>query len=235
MDQPKTTSRTWSAMAWIAPVVSLALLSALMARELTYPRATDAEPYHAAVRAAASEVPFRYHGWVGTDVEPMEAAVRLLKPNHILNRRFVNEELNVSASILIVHCTDARDLAGHYAGNCYPAHGWEEADKQPWRQRVEGLDIDGVFYTYEMAGPGGTQRLWVANFMLLPDNQIVADMDTVYYVASDYLRRFYGAAQFQIVMDGRQAANPELRERVIEDMLHIAKPMLTAILSETNP
>jgi len=223
-----------SPMLWIAPLLSVALLSALMARELTYPKATDAAPYHANVRTAAAQVPHRYRGWVGSDIEPMAAAVKLLKPNYILNRRFINNELDAAATVLVVHCTDARDLAGHYAGNCYPANGWRETDKTPWRQQVGGFDVSGVFYTYDIAQAGGRHELWVANFLLLPDGQIVGDMETVYQVASDYLRRFYGAGQFQIVMDGRQAADPELRQRVIRDMIDIARPMLTAILAETQ-
>jgi len=229
-----TPSGRLSAKLWIAPVISLALLSALTARELTYPRATDATPYHHSVRDAAAEVPHRQGGWIGSDIEPMEAAVRLLKPNYILNRRFINKELDAAATVLIVHCTDARDLAGHYAGNCYPAHGWKETEKKPWRQQIDGLDIQGVFYTFEIAQPGGRHELWVANFMLLPDGQIVDDMQAVYHVASDYLRRFYGAGQFQIVMDGRLAADPELRQRVIRDMIEIARPMLTAILADIS-
>jgi len=235
MNHDKKTSRTTSKIPWLAPVIALVLLSALAARELTYPQADDAAPYHHRVRQAATQVPYQHNGWVGTDIEPMEAAVQLLKPNHILNRRFINHDLDASATILIVHCTDARDLAGHYAGNCYPAHGWSEQTRQPWSQQVGGLDIDGVFYRYDMAQPGRRHELWVANFMLLPDGMIVSNMQSVYHVASDYLRRFYGAGQFQIVMDGRLADDPELRQRVIKDMIDIARPMLTAILAETNP
>jgi len=76
MTMNNTPSGRLSAKLWIAPVISLALLSALTARELTYPRATDATPYHHSVRDAAAEVPHRQGGWIGSDIEPMEGLRR---------------------------------------------------------------------------------------------------------------------------------------------------------------
>ena len=47
-----------------------------------------AEAYHERVRAAATAIPYRVGPWVGVDVDTTKEAVKLLKPNIIVQRLY---------------------------------------------------------------------------------------------------------------------------------------------------
>ena len=221
-------------ISWWAPAASLCLLGVLLARQLTYPTPEDAAPYHERVRKAAEEVPYRVGNWIGTDVEVIAAATKLLRPNVIVNRSFINRKTGQQASLLIVHCQDARDLAGHYPPRCYPSHGWEQMSAEPWSCQAESRDIDGTRYTFTIVRSGQPTSIIVSNFMVLPDGRIVPTMDEVYHAASDYLKRFYGAAQVQVLVD-RETTDQAERDRIAQTLIEAASPMIEAMASGIEP
>ena len=56
------------------------------------------------------------------DEVPPEAQ-ELLRPNAIFSRRFQRPG-EIGVHVLVVHCSDARDMIGHYPPICYPSSGW---------------------------------------------------------------------------------------------------------------
>lgn len=213
--------------------LSLALLGAIGLSTLGRPSPADARQYHEAVEHSFKSVPPRIGDWVGTDEPLLPAALELLQPNAVLHRVYRNITTGQSATLLLVQCKDARDLAGHYPPICYPAHGWrlDQQSTRSWACR--GITIEGIEYAFSYGTIAGTQRMIVANFMMLPNGHTSPDMAAVYRVASDYQRRFYGAAQVQIVTDAR--IPEQQRQRIMMDFVEASSDVLQTILSGGKP
>lgn len=185
----------------MAPVLTVALLAAMGIANLRRPQPEDAEPYHRRVRDAAGLMPRRVGAWVGRDVPAPRTAVQLLKPNVLINRIYQNPQTGYSATLLLVQCKTARDMSGHFPPVCYPAHGWVLNDTVEKDWQTNGLTITGMEYGFNYMKPGDSFHKIIANFMIMPDGQIIRDIKGVRRAASDYVRHFFGAAQMQLVMD----------------------------------
>lgn len=189
------------ALVILSPLVCVGLLAGMWAEARTRVRASDAEPYHARARAVIESLPYQLGGWVGRDEAIPPAAVKLLRPNAMVSRTYVNpRQIDRQAGLLIVQCKDSRDMLGHYPPVCYPAHGMtpvaeERRDWQVGDQAVAGTE-------YRFAHSDGTRKyeMVVYNFMIVPGVGIVRDMDGVAAAASDYQQRFFGATQFQMTL-----------------------------------
>lgn len=183
-----------------APALSLVLLAGLLTdHALFHEDPGEAAGYHAAVRAAAESIPWRIGAFVGTDVPVPPAAVSLLRPNVLLCRSYRNVDTDRSATLLLVQVRDARDLIGHYPPACYPAHGWEPASARPRDWTVKGTVVPGMRYRFVRERLDGDDRIVVDNFLILPDGEIVRGMDDVDRVARDSRKKYYGAAQIQLL------------------------------------
>ena len=108
----------------LAPWLTLALLLG-MSRVL--PNRSEFNPNSqqrkAEVAHAMQSIPMFIGRWVGQDKEVPKEAQKLLRPNAILSRIYTSAA-SPTTWIVVVHCSDARDLDGHYPPKCYPAHGW---------------------------------------------------------------------------------------------------------------
>lgn len=220
---------TESRLKYLPTILALGVLGGLMAETLARPKPKDAEPYHRAVRAAVEGMAKVIGDWEGSDGEPTGAAVALLRPNVILERHYVNRRTGRAVNFLLVHCKDARDMAGHYPPNCYPGQGWElkKAEAAGWEikgQRIEGKEYE--FVRTEMSQP---IVLVVYNLMILPNGALVGDMDEVRKAAADYLRQFFGAAQIQVVMDGSIPADE--RQEIFRELIGANMAVLQTLRS----
>ena len=187
----------------VAPVVlTLLLLGGTLADKVVFhlPPA-DATAYHARVRRAAEQVPYNIGPWLGTDTPVPPSAVAMLHPNLILSRQYQDVRTGKIASVLLVHCEDARDLIGHYPPVCYPAHGWSKRSAARADRWVDGERVTITDYTFTATRVDRASDLRVGNFMVLPDGQMCPDMDGVETAAQDYRRKFFGAAQVQVITD----------------------------------
>src|SRR5689334_53618 len=96
------------------PLLSVGLLLGLVAEQTTHLKPQDVEPYQARAKAAVDAVPYVIAGgrWTGTDEEIPVAAQKLLRPNAILSRLYVDNSPggyrseHRFASLLIVQCRD---------------------------------------------------------------------------------------------------------------------------------
>src|SRR3954469_20179194 len=105
---------------YIPAFLTVALLLGLTAETLSRPRPSDAEPYHAQVKAAEAQITVP-DGWTFEDFRLPDGAIALLKPNASLYRVFKSPR---QFQFLFIQCRDARDMGGHYPPVCYPASGW---------------------------------------------------------------------------------------------------------------
>src|SRR5688572_23609198 len=135
-----TTKRAASrARRWPIAVTLLLLGGIALDQALFRVPAANAAPYHALVQAAAAKIPFHIDTWFGTDIPVPPAATKLLKPNVIVSRRYAEMLTGRRVDFLLVQCTDARDIVGHYPPICYVTHGWtqESAEPRDWEVRSE--------------------------------------------------------------------------------------------------
>lgn len=208
-----------------APLLSVALLGAIFTEQQRHLKPQDVEPYHARARAAVEQVPYFIGTWTGQDDEIPVAAQKLLRPNAILNRRYVDSAPASSsseggrpyryASLLIVQCRDSRDMVGHYPPICYRAHGLSIDEKScgPRDWTVNGKTIPGYEYHFTEVLGGRSTRTTVYNFLIVPGRGIVRNMKGVEQAAEDYQQRYYGAAQFQVVFQSEGSAERSRSER----------------------
>ncbi len=219
-----------------APLVSAALLGAIAIENSTHLTPTDVEPYHQRIHTLIGNVqpdgsfiggtiPYTIGNWVGRDEAVPEAAQKLLKPNAIFSRLYRDVSTdgmarNRVASLLIVQCRDTRDMRGHYPPVCYPAHGQVEVSRKEKTWDLPGnLRVPGTQYEFAQNNGGDTTQRIVYNFMILPghEGEIVPDIKGVNRVSEDYQQRYYGAAQFQLVMPAT-LSEPE-RDQIFRELV----------------
>lgn len=229
-------------MKLLAPGLSAIMLAGVIVETMLRPQPGDAEPYHKLIRDKRDLMPMRIGQWEGTDEKVPEAAVALLKPNIILSRSYVNRSTNRTVGFLLVQCKDARDINGHYPPVCYPAHGQPMNRKltAPRDWQVGGKTIRGMRYVFNTDDyPDGYV---VDNFLILPPamrvddkgaehlmpGEIVRDMSGIEQMVGDYLRRFYGGSQVQVVYSDKQML-PSERDEVFQLIIGAAMPLIETI------
>jgi len=206
--------RNW-ARAALALTVGLLLVLPVVLPNRTRVDAADLDR-QAQITTAFREAPYRIGGrWVGTDIEVPPAATRLLHTNAILSRRFERIGGGAKLSLLVVHCTDVRDMGGHYPPVCYPSSGWTRVDTE--RADVIELQVGGrplPLRVYEFSRIEGGIReagIRVFNVFILPDGRLTTHIGQVRRLGDRRAVSAKGVAQMQVVtamaMDDEDAAD----------------------------
>jgi hypothetical protein len=222
-----------------SPMLCLALLAGIALQQRARLRADDAVvvSYHQRAKDAIDNIPLMVAGpggtWTSIDHKASPAAVRLLRPNVILSRHYVQNTTTgrpLHADLLVVQCRDSRDMTGHYPPICYPNIG----NALVYRARHEAIDVGGekvpfTEYHFEKYSGGRPERKCVYNFFVVPGRGAVDDIKGVQEAAEDYQRRLFGAAQFQVVMPVDVLTSPATREQVFAALVR-SRPELIATL-----
>lgn len=186
----------------------------------------------AQVQAAVTATPYRFGGWVSDNAEVPPAAIKLLRPNAILSRHYRELDSGLTADLLVVHCGDARDMAGHYPPICYPAHGWQQVtianDPRAVVVSIGDATIPMCVYGFRRTDDLGTEhRLRVFNCFLLPNGEAAIDMDAVRQLADRPSITTHGVAQVQIVMSG--GVDLDLSEQAVSQLLTGVSSLLAVL------
>lgn len=181
------------------------------------------------VQQAVNDIPYRLGDWVGEDLEVPVAAVELLHPNAILSRRFNRLAEGTSMHLLIVHCSDARDMQGHYPPICYPANGWIRVEDglsgDTTSVNIGEESISLQIYNFRRLDEwGGERALRVFNYFLLPSGDTTIDLKVVSRLVERSAFSVQGVAQVQLVMAGEMDFNDALE--AVEDLLIQTSPYL---------
>lgn len=213
-----------------APVVTVALLVAMLViGGVQVVSSEQTESYHRKVRELVDQIPYRVGPWVGTDVEAPPAAVKLLKPNALLQRRFVNPMTGEAFSLLVVHCGDVRDMQGHYPPVCYPAHGWELTTSRQTAIEIGVGSVPAREYDFRRISDGFVQKMNVIGFFIVPqgDAEIVSSYEALEASARRRSQTGMGAAQIQFVTEGDM--NPAQRKKLADEFILPIEPLIRAI------
>ncbi len=211
----------------LAPVLAAGLLLGMAAVNFSFPTAEDAEDYHQRVLTLTEAAPTAFGNWTSRPVEIPPSAVELLRPNAILSRTFTDRAGRREASFLIVQCRDARDLSGHWPPNCYKANGYTAVSADPVTWTVDGAEFPGIEYVFEIDTAGKSSRIVVSNFMILPGVGYVRDMHDVREAGADHRRRFFGAAQLQVVTVA--AYSDAQRRAIVGELITPHLPLIRSI------
>lgn len=222
-------SRTSAILKHAAPPL-LALVVLLVLPRVLANRANDPvaiERRHAEVLRAVESLPWRFDGWWSESHEVPAIAYRILRPNAVLSRRYHSMDGGPWVDFIVVHCSDARDMEGHYPTACYPANGWVRNSNE-----TSSLGFDAPMpvqrYHFSRIEDWGTNRsIWVFNYFILPNGNRTSDHRIVRHLARSYATSVRGVAQVQFVTAGDVPVE-QARERV-ETLLRHTQPLLDVI------
>jgi hypothetical protein len=225
-----------------SPLLCLALLGgiALQQRTRLKPDAPVVRAYHERAKEAIGSlspiISIDGVDWSARKRDPETAAVRLLKPNIILSRHYVENVLDRfprTADLLIVQCRDSRDMTGHYPPICYKNIGYEMFDhKTPEPLVVGGVTVPYTEYYFEKWSQGQPQQLCIYNFFVVPGRGVVRDIKGVHEAAEDYERRFFGAAQFQVLIPVSQVPHPQDRDKIFQGLIQSRPELIENLISD---
>lgn len=217
----------------IAKILAVLLLAGVLLERLGYATAQDVEPFHAQVQAAVEKVPPAFNTWKGTPVPIPAPARKLLKPGTMLAREYTDIARGLSATLVIIHCPDTRDLAGHYPDRCYPAIGWGRVgEATDTSVVVAGTTIPLRRYEFVKHSLELETRQVVYGTFLIPGSGVAPSMEAVYERAADYRTRLYGATQIQIIFSDGFPAHEE--QRVVTDFLDQAWPVISIVKNKNT-
>ncbi len=224
------------------PILCLGLLGAISAENRSHVKPADVEPYYTRTAQAMDQVPYRIGPWVGKDDNIPTPAIKLLRPNRIVSRTYVDTRpdrwaAGGRASLLIVQCRDAGDMVGHYPPKCYVSSGMIADDPVKGTQRTwtldQGMSITGTEYEFTHRLRTETYKLVVYNFLLVPGKGIQPTMAAVEKSASDYQQRYYGATQFQLVFRSPEnmQMSRELKDEAFKALIGANVPLIHSLMA----
>lgn len=214
-----------------APAVAAILLLAMGCVTLaTNRRPPEVRGYFESVAAAIDTLPAQIDGALGVNVGVTPGAVKILKPNRLLQRRYQDPADGTSFDLLVVHCGEVRDMNGHYPPVCYPAHGWVQEGHEDVQLEVAGRELNPRIYTFTR-GEGQTRRsIHVLNLLAVPEHEgVLAGNARVLDTASrSRLASRLGAGQLQIITSASMPA--ERRQEIWRTALTEVMPVLDRIV-----
>ena len=194
--------RRLSSLRWLAPWLTLGVIVVLPMLLPTYSRLADARGDRPAeVAKAVDNAPALIADkWAGVKVEMPPAATQLLQPNAILSRRYSHMGDPLAVELLVVHCTDARDMRGHYPPICYPSSGWRADGSHDGTLKLNCGTVPAQFYVFKRTDGRGVERgLRVLNLFVLPDGRVTVKQEDIVERAARRAVAVLGVTQIQVV------------------------------------
>ena len=168
----------------------------------------EVQAYFDRVSAMIDAIPHHSGAWVGVDIPATTAAVELLQPNKLMQRRYTNTDTGEWFELLIVHCGDVRDMIGHYPPVCYPAHGWTLEKKDYVGVQIEGIALNAAVYDFTRDRELTTDSIVVTDVFALPasdDDSFGPDLALIERAGRFRNRARLGSAQIQVIRDPKMS------------------------------
>jgi len=218
-------------------LLALALLAAIAVQNhQVSTELPNVQRYHAHIRAAADGIPEVIGPWIGQNVAVPARALTSLHPNVLVSRTFINAENGTRAGLLLVHCTDAHHMVGHYPLRCYPAEGWNLVRSNPREWQVGQRLITGMEYEFtrqDAGGPFGTEaRIIVDNCLFRPKGLILRDMSAMSASIIGAEGQATGAGQIQVYFG--PDVSQDARDAAVVALIGGYMPVIDAILADPD-
>ena len=188
---------------WLSLVVLAGMSHALPNRSQFDPQA---EIRQAEVTEAVRAAPRLIGPWVGEDEQVSPQAQELLRPNALLSRTY-RRPGGPRIHVLLVHCSDARDMIGHYPPVCYPSSGWIAAPTEgPDDDRIvfAGRTLPVRVYRFRrLRDQGQDEQIRIFSAFVLPDGTVTPLIDDINQQSQRLAVSVQGVAQLQVVTSGR--------------------------------
>lgn len=220
-----------------APVLALALLLVMPLLLVTEVRRDEATlRRNERIQEVVADVPWQIGRWRGQEVPVPSAAEDILRPNALLSREYREIGGRGRATLVIVHCSDVRDMVGHYPPVCYPNAGWirvpdEEARGEPLVRLLDAGSVSGATvrrYAFrQIDGWGAERRIRIFNFFVLPDGRVATELDELRDLTDRTATSALGVAQIQLVL-GQEMTETE-EQRILEELLRGLDDCLAAL------
>ena len=167
--------------------------------------------------------------WSGQAVPVPVAATRILRPTAIVSRQFRaisgSSELEghdgTEVIFSVTHCTEMRDMQGHYPPVCYPSQGWLMGDDPPHMLHLSSKvlgDFSLIRYEFGIAISAEEYlERTVLNFFIMPGGEITPNMDRMNRLKNRRSTSMLGVAQIQMVIDER--LDDETCVHILQDLV----------------
>lgn len=225
--------RPWAPMFTAVVLVSMILIGGFNADP-----PPGLERYVARIKAAVEAIPYRIGNAVGVDEPPSSGVATVLRPDAVLERRYTDIASGDSFGLTIVHCTDARDLLGHYPPVCYPAGGWIAAGIQHLTLRTGAMPIPACLYAFTRNGPAEQTRVNVVSFFVLPGPPqgpgAVDDMDRVAAASRSTMGTALGVSHIMLAFTGapRSDSIAAVADRALDSLQPVIHTLLEGASGE---
>jgi hypothetical protein len=223
----------------VAPLVSIVLMMGGWFL-IDNPLGEDSQilRHRAQIAAQMDEFPYQLDNWWGADVPVPTAAMEILRPNSLVSRRFSRLETSDDVVLALIHCSDLRDMVGHYPPVCYPATGWtlNQDAIEDVQVRLADINVQMRLYRFHRFDQDGLeQEQTVLSMFLLPNGLLLTDMQELKGKSTQGRNMSaIGVAQLQMVF----ADSPET-ELVVNHTTELlgAVPMnlISALYAPLNP
>lgn len=211
------------------PVCTLVLLIAIYAfGGISQEPPPGAREYFAQVASQIDALPYRIDSWFGVNLPYTDVEVQMLRPNKILQRTYQDETTGQRASLSIVHCTDMRDMGGHYPPVCYPAHGWDFDSSQPIEVTIDGRSQEARVYRFSRLNQGTREAIRIVSFFVVPYGDVIFnDRGTLDRAAKNPQAVGLGVGQVQILTPGSQSE--QSADEIVSRILMVIEPVVETI------
>ncbi|MGP1271837.1 MAG: exosortase-associated EpsI family protein [Phycisphaerales bacterium] len=215
-----------------SPVLAACLLAAIIGTGTLNPAAPQGmATYVDNVVQAIDAVPYRIGGWTGADLDaPPPQTTEMLKPSRVLHRGYRESGSGDTVRLVLVHCPNVRDMAGHHPPNCYPATGWTTESSTDLLADAFGSSQRLAVHVFSRMDDTGIPRaLTIANAFVVPgvDRELVPTMRSLQRVSENHRQRLLGAAQVQMIFEGRRT--PEEIRDAVETFLPALEPVVSRV------
>lgn len=184
---------------WVTILVLVAMATVMPARAEMDAQAVQRQ---AEIAVTLASVPFIIDGWIGADTPVPPEAQKLLRPNAMMSRTYAQTG-RPRIHVLVVHCSDARDMIGHYPPICYPSAGW--LDMPVVNNAFSEIEVSGQRlpvrqYLYRRVRENGAEdRIRIFNAFVLPDGTVTRDIDDINEQSERLAVSVQGVAQIQLI------------------------------------
>jgi len=218
----------------LGPVLCTVLLGAMTLQGRQYRGERDFQPFHDRAAVAINSIPLVIGQWMGKEMDLSQEERNLLQPNAYRCIFFFKPDPDPenirNALLMITQCRNSNKMSGHFPPKCYPSRGYIQTDEAERGWKIAGMPIYGMEYQFERKDRGQVIKTTIYNFMILPEQGIKPDMNSINASAEDYEQRYYGAAQFQVVFPGTLAEQtPEARKERDQIFAELIAPCMGVI------